>query len=41
MLLWPAPVYVAMVHDFRTRRLIHPAYVIGVLAMLAEPWCSR
>jgi hypothetical protein len=34
MLIWPAPIYLAMVHDFRTKRLIHPAYVIGVLAML-------
>ena len=34
MLIWPAPVYLAMVHDYRTKRLIHPAYVIGVLAML-------
>jgi hypothetical protein len=34
MLIWPAPIYLAMVHDYRTKRLIHPAYVIGVLAML-------
>jgi hypothetical protein len=34
MLIWPAPVYLLMVHDYRTKRLIHPAYVIGVLAML-------
>lgn len=36
MLVWPLPLYVAMVHDYVTKRLIHPAYVVGVLAMLAE-----
>ena len=36
MLVWPLPVYVAMLHDYVTKRLIHPAYVTGVLAMLAE-----
>lgn len=36
MLVWPLPVYVAMTHDYVTKRLIHPAYVCGVLAMLAE-----
>jgi hypothetical protein len=35
LLLWPMPTYIAMVHDFVTRRLVHPAYVIGVLAMVA------
>jgi hypothetical protein len=32
--VWPAPVYLAMVHDYRTKPLIQPAYVIGVLAVL-------
>jgi hypothetical protein len=36
MLVWPLPVYVAMMHDYVTKRLIHPAYVLGVTAMLAE-----
>jgi hypothetical protein len=36
MLLWPVPVYLAMLHDYITKRLVHPAYVIGWLAMLAE-----
>ena len=35
MLVWPLPVYLAMVHDFRTKRIVHPAYVIGIAAMLA------
>jgi hypothetical protein len=34
MLLWPLPVYLAMVHDFRTKRVVHPVYVIGIAAML-------
>ena len=36
MLVWPLPVYVAMLHDYATKRLIHPVYVIGWLAMLLE-----
>jgi hypothetical protein len=35
MLVWPVPVYIAMIHDFRTRRFIHPVYVIGIVALLA------
>ena len=34
MLVWPIPIYVLMIYDYATRRLIHPVYVIGVLAML-------
>lgn len=36
MLVWPVPVYLAMLHDYVTKRLIHPVYVCGWLAMLAE-----
>jgi hypothetical protein len=36
MAVWPLPVYVAMVHDFSTRRIVHPVYVIGIVAMLAQ-----
>lgn len=36
MVVWPLPVYLALVHDFRTKRIIHPAYAIGIAAMLAE-----
>ena len=36
MLVWPLPVYLAMVHDFRTKRIVHAVYVIGIAAMLAE-----
>jgi hypothetical protein len=35
VLIWPAPLYLMMVHDYRSKRLIHPAYVIGLAAMLA------
>ena len=35
MLVWPLPVYVAIIHDFRTKRIVHPVYVIGIAAMLA------
>ncbi|HKS58212.1 MAG TPA: hypothetical protein VJS12_23150 [Steroidobacteraceae bacterium] len=35
MLVWPIPIYILMIYDYATRRLIHPVYVIGVLAMLA------
>lgn len=34
MLVWPVPVYLAMIHDFRGRRIVHPAYVIALVAML-------
>lgn len=36
MLVWPIPVYIGMVHDWLTKKLIHPVYIIGVAAMLAE-----
>lgn len=43
-LVWPLPVYIAMVHDYATKRLIHPVYVMGLLAMvgmrLVLPWRS-
>lgn len=34
MLIWPLPVYAGMIHDFVTKKVIHPVYVIGVIAML-------
>ena len=30
----PLPIYFLMIHDFYTKRLIHPVYLIGVAAML-------
>jgi hypothetical protein len=48
MLIWPLPLYMAMIHDLRTKRLVHPVYVTGILAMLtmrlvlplgsSQPW---
>jgi hypothetical protein len=35
LLVWPLPTYIAMVHDYVTKRIVHPAYVIGLLAMVA------
>jgi hypothetical protein len=32
-LIWPLPIYVAMVHDYVTKRVIHPVYVMGLLAI--------
>ncbi|HKR37305.1 MAG TPA: hypothetical protein VJT10_20825 [Steroidobacteraceae bacterium] len=34
LLVWPLPIYIAMVHDYAAKRLTHPVYVIGVLAMV-------
>jgi hypothetical protein len=34
MLVWPLPVYLLMIRDFYTKRLIHPVYLIGVATML-------
>jgi hypothetical protein len=36
MIVWPLPVYVAMVYDFSARRIVHPVHVIGTVAMLAQ-----
>ena len=35
LLVWPLPIYIAMAHDFATKRLIHPVYVIGMATMVA------
>ncbi len=35
LLVWPLPVYAAMAHDFVTKRIVHPVYVIGLTAMVA------
>jgi hypothetical protein len=34
MLVWPLPVYLLMIHDFYTKRLVHPVYLIGICTML-------
>ena len=35
LLVWPLPIYIAMLHDYATKRLIHPVYAIGFAAMAA------
>jgi hypothetical protein len=50
LLVWPLPIYIAMAHDYLTKRLIHPAYVIGLAVMVAmrlvvplhdsQPWLA-
>ncbi len=32
--IWLTPIYLAMIHDFLTKRIVHPVYVIG-LSVLA------
>jgi hypothetical protein len=39
MLVWPLPVYIAMIHDYVTKKLVHPVYVLGVIAMLVMRLC--
>jgi hypothetical protein len=49
LLIWLAPIYAGMAYDFVTRRIVHPVYLTGVLAVLfmkfwrvaiarSEPW---
>jgi hypothetical protein len=35
LLVWLAPVYLAMAWDWFTRRIVHPVYVIAVLVMVS------
>jgi hypothetical protein len=32
--VWLAPIYVAMIHDFFRSRIVHPVYLIGILAVI-------
>lgn len=36
MIVWGLPIYLMMIYDYAKQRIVHPVYVIGVLAMLAE-----
>jgi hypothetical protein len=47
LLIWTLPVLLAMAHDFVTKRLVHPVYVLGLAVMIAmrlvsprsfQPW---
>ena len=32
--IWLAPIYLGMIYDWVTRRVVHPVYLLGVLAIL-------
>jgi hypothetical protein len=34
LLVWASPIYLAMLWDWFTRRLVHPVYVIGIAVMV-------
>jgi len=34
LLVWLAPIYIAMVWDWSTRRLVHPVYLLGIGVMV-------
>jgi hypothetical protein len=34
MIVWGLPIYVAMIHDFLARRIVHPVYLAGLGTML-------
>ena len=34
LLIWLAPIYVGMIYDFVTRRIVHPVYLIGIVAIV-------
>ena len=34
LLVWLAPIYLGMFYDLFKHRLVHPAYVLGVLAIV-------
>ncbi|MFT4862529.1 MAG: hypothetical protein ACI95C_001750 [Pseudohongiellaceae bacterium] len=35
--VWLSPIYLAMIHDFYKNRIVHPAYVIGILTLAVVP----
>ena len=39
--VWFSPVVLAMAHDFRSRRLIHPVYAVGLVAFLVRAFSNR
>ena len=34
LLIWLSPIWVAMIHDFITRRIVHPVYLLGISVIL-------
>lgn len=41
LLIWLAPIYLAMLHDFVTRRIVHPVYLLGILAVIYMKFWRR
>ena len=39
--VWFSPVVLAMAHDFRSRRVIHPVYAVGLVAFLVRIFSGR
>ena len=31
--IWLAPIYLAMIYDYLTKRIVHPVYVIGIIVL--------
>ena len=34
LLIWMAPIYIGMIYDWVTRRIVHPVYLLGIAAIL-------
>jgi hypothetical protein len=34
LVVWSAPIYIAMAHDYFRRRIVHPVYVIGLIVLV-------
>jgi len=39
--VWLSPIYLAMMYDFYKKRVIHPAYVIGIITLAIVPLRGR
>jgi len=35
--IWLSPIFIGMLHDWITRRRIHPVYTIGSIALFLSP----
>jgi hypothetical protein len=40
-LVWSAPLLLAMIYDYATRRIVHPVYGLGLVLLLAESQAVR
>ena len=39
LLVWPAPIYIAMAYDYVVKRLVHPVYLLTLFTMLVWRLC--